>query len=74
MSKFYFHASDGDGLLPDEFGTDMDLADVPAHAANVIAELMDAGSGYGDWTDWTIDVVDEGGKTVYSERFPDDDA
>jgi hypothetical protein len=69
MPRFYFHIEDG-RKIEDKEGTV--LPDVKAARIEAIAMggtmLRDTAS-YWDGTEWTMNVVDEAGKTVFRIRF-----
>ena len=70
MARFYFHLRDGDDLLPDHEGIELDIAEVPCRALQEARALLaaDIARGLIDLAQW-IEVTDAEGGTIHRLLF-----
>ncbi len=69
MTQVYFHCSNGQGVLIDQFGAAAgDLADVRDQAACIMRSLIMAQSPE-DWRDWVLHVSDDLGDEILVMPF-----
>jgi hypothetical protein len=70
MPGYFFNVHDGRSS-PDQEGTELpDIGTAWAQAVGFSGEVLrDTGAKYWDHPDWRLDVLDEGGRTLFTLRF-----
>jgi hypothetical protein len=70
MPRYFFNVHDGRSS-PDQEGTELpDIGTARAQAVGFSGEVLrDTGAKYWDHPDWRLDVLDEGGRTLFTLRF-----
>jgi hypothetical protein len=70
MPRFYFYTNDGDRFVPDEEGCDLaGIEEAKAEAIKALPDMARDGLPHGDYREFVVDVLDEGGDTVLRARL-----
>lgn len=71
MASHYFHSTNGEDVIFDHRGLDLDrLEDLHATAEAIAARLMRSVPGYRDWAGWIVCVYDGEGRCIDEVPFP----